>query len=592
MVKRSSNWFLLITLVFGFMMNALHIPVQAAEQTQASTLTVVGGETEGTIFPETSITLGESETAFDTLVKAVGQDEVEYMESPYGKMISGIKNVKATGNNYWAFYINGISAQVGADSYQVQDQDKLTFKLVDWTKPAEASATLSVIGKDGKELVTPLSEVAFLGEPTAFQFLQVAVGPNQVQYEQYDFGKMVTSINGVAAEGSDYWGFYVNGKMGEVGADSYKLKAGDVVSFKYESSSPPVTPGEGNDKPADSIAADTVKKSVGGAIQYALKNPIGDWEAIALKQAGKEIPTTYLETLKKLIKDKNGRFSRITDYERYTLGILAAGGNPTNIEGFNLVKSIYEGNVTKQGLNGVAYGLIALDSTNFEVPQTAKWTKLKLITELLNKQNADGGWSWDGSVTSDSDTTSMVLTALAPHKEETGIQASIDKGTVFLADQFTAGKIDNSSTASQIVIALSALGLDANETKYTKADGTSVMEYLLSFQNADGGFDWQGGDVSDTFSTSQGIQAVVAYQLMLNGKGSLYNLPLSLVKNETVTPAPKPVEQPQKHTDKAAGDKAGHRLPNTATNDYNVLAFGILLMMIGVFYFTIQRRKA
>lgn len=57
------------------------------------------------------------------------------------------------------------------------------------------------------------------------------------------------------------------------------------------------------------------------------------------------------------------------------MGALAAGEDPTNIEGYNLVQAIYNGNVTKQGLNGVAYALIALDSANFEVPSSAKWTR-------------------------------------------------------------------------------------------------------------------------------------------------------------------------------------------------------------------------
>lgn len=46
----------------------------------------------------------------------------------------------------------------------------------------------------------------------------------------------ITEINGIAAQVSkkEYWAFYVNGKMAEVGAGSYKLKEGDKIEWKIE----------------------------------------------------------------------------------------------------------------------------------------------------------------------------------------------------------------------------------------------------------------------------------------------------------------------------------------------------------------------
>lgn len=46
----------------------------------------------------------------------------------------------------------------------------------------------------------------------------------------------VTEINRRIAEDSkkEYWAFYVNGKMAEVGAGSYKLKEGDKIEWKIE----------------------------------------------------------------------------------------------------------------------------------------------------------------------------------------------------------------------------------------------------------------------------------------------------------------------------------------------------------------------
>ena len=46
----------------------------------------------------------------------------------------------------------------------------------------------------------------------------------------------ITEINGQEALNSkkEYWAFYVNGKMAEVGAGSYQLKDGDKIEWKIE----------------------------------------------------------------------------------------------------------------------------------------------------------------------------------------------------------------------------------------------------------------------------------------------------------------------------------------------------------------------
>ena len=46
----------------------------------------------------------------------------------------------------------------------------------------------------------------------------------------------VTTINGRAADSSkkEYWAFYIDGKLAEVGAGSYKLKDKDKLKWKLE----------------------------------------------------------------------------------------------------------------------------------------------------------------------------------------------------------------------------------------------------------------------------------------------------------------------------------------------------------------------
>ncbi len=600
MAKHYAKLAFVFLIVFGLVIGNIQSPAFAAEQINQGTVTVIGTDLAAPpSVPEKTVSFAANDTAFNALITAVGSNNVGYKDDPtYGKYITSINGVAATDSLYWAFYLNGISSPVGVDSYHVQNGDKIAFKFVDYPTTQKSTASLKIVGKDQKILYTSAYPISFLDNATAFQLLQVTLGSDKVSYSESKYGKYITSIDGVTPSGNDYWAFYINGKMAEVGADSYQLKPGDQISFQYETSQPvdntansspgSNNPGDGSSQTIAAISNAELQKAIDRATDYTLKNQVGEWDVIALKQAGKTIPATYLANTTQQIAEKQGKFSRITDTERYLLGVLAAGGDPTNVSGYNLVELVYNGNVAKQGLNGVAYALIALDSAQFPVPDTAQWTREKLISQLLEKQNADGGWAWDGSTTSDVDSSAMILAALAPYKDRKDAKAKIDAAVQYLSKQYLAGKINNSSSAAQTVIALSSLGIDANGTLFAK-DGTSLPKYLLSFQNTDGGFDWQGGDKSDSFSTSQPFEALVAYQLMRNGKGLLYHLPLA-ASNPAVKTAPASAAQATPIT-KAQDKQEGYALPDTATNAGNLILIGIGLMLIGAVYYIGRLRK-
>ena len=52
----------------------------------------------------------------------------------------------------------------------------------------------------------------------------------------YDFGELVTSIDGVGDDTSEgkYWSFYVNDTLSDVGATAYEVKGGDQMLWKYQ----------------------------------------------------------------------------------------------------------------------------------------------------------------------------------------------------------------------------------------------------------------------------------------------------------------------------------------------------------------------
>jgi hypothetical protein len=57
---------------------------------------------------------------------------------------------------------------------------------------------------------------------------------HNVELQSYSFGDMVVGIEGVKADSSNFWAFYVNGNMAQVGASQYVTKDGDVIEWKLE----------------------------------------------------------------------------------------------------------------------------------------------------------------------------------------------------------------------------------------------------------------------------------------------------------------------------------------------------------------------
>jgi uncharacterized membrane protein len=55
---------------------------------------------------------------------------VEIKDFSFGQMVTAIDGKKAEdGKNFWAFYVNGVQAQVGAGSYQTKNGEQIEWKL-------------------------------------------------------------------------------------------------------------------------------------------------------------------------------------------------------------------------------------------------------------------------------------------------------------------------------------------------------------------------------------------------------------------------------------------------------------------------------
>ncbi|UJF32615.1 S-layer homology domain-containing protein [Paenibacillus hexagrammi] len=263
---------------------------------------------------------------------------------------------------------------------------------------------------------------------------------------------------------------------------------------------------------------------VGPAIDRAskwLKNGVelSDWSAYALHTAGVPVSANYLDSVIAMLKEKNGTFRKVTDYERLALSVQAAGGNPQSIGGFNLIERIYNNEQMEiQGTNGPIYGLLALHGGSYDLPAEAKWTPEKLLQWILDAQNQDGSWPLAKGEKGEPDLTAAALAALTPYKEQSTVITAMEKAVKWLSAQqaddggFTLKGVENAESTAQVIWGLSVSGIDPVNNPQFHSGDKSMLAYLLGLQLSDGSFPHTKDGQSEVIATEQSLMALGAYQ--------------------------------------------------------------------------------
>lgn len=294
---------------------------------------------------------------------------------------------------------------------------------------------------------------------------------------------------------------------------------------------------ENNPQSIGTVGRDGVKEAIGKVAQYLnTSSYTSDWVTIGQSIAGQTIAPAYLngmvQTVNQYFEDFNNGIGKVTDLEKWTLSILAAGGDPRNIAGHDLVAGIYnfyipsgDRDITFQGLNGVIFGLIALDADHYPVPADARYSRDYLISYLLDHQNSDGGWDLGVSGTSDVDITSMTIQALAPYYTRPDVKTVVDKAVDWLSGVqrsdggFASSGTVNSESISQTVIALCANGIDPASQNFIK-NSRSLLDALLAFQQPDGSFRHTLTETrGNNMATEQAYLALLAYNNYVKDNG-------------------------------------------------------------------------
>ena len=156
---------------------------------------------------------------------------------------------------YWQLFINGTAASVGAGGYALEAGDSVVWCYSKYGDPAptdQLSVSCEVVGqaKDGGQqtwaqpTTIQVKEGSTAAELSEQVFKQTGIGADtgtgsygwhlNTLTSPFDEGVKL-STEKVDASTWNYWQFFVNGKLANVGAGNYTLKAGDKVSWVYGS---------------------------------------------------------------------------------------------------------------------------------------------------------------------------------------------------------------------------------------------------------------------------------------------------------------------------------------------------------------------
>ena len=261
----------------------------------------------------------------------------------------------------------------------------------------------------------------------------------------------------------------------------------------------------------------------------------GEWRVIGLVRAGREVPDSFYEAAVKYVQDnidESGRLhaAKSTDNSRMIVALTAIGNDVTDVGGYDLLSGLddmdYIGN---QGINGTIWALIAFDSHDYEIP-TGDVTREKLVQAILDAQLSGGGWALAGTV-GDPDMTGMALQALAPYYgSNAAVTTAVDKALTWLSGiqakdgTFTCSEGVTSESLSQVITALTALGINPETDSRFVKNGVSAVDALSKFYVEGGGFKHGLTGERNMMATEQGYYALVSYYRLLQGKTSLYDM--------------------------------------------------------------------
>lgn len=251
-----------------------------------------------------------------------------------------------------------------------------------------------------------------------------------------------------------------------------------------------------------------------GIVGYYSKNKtnLDTWrEVIGLKEAGQDVSRAPW-VLPDWKTDQLNEDSQPTDYAGTILGMLAAGQNPKDVGGRNLVDELAalqnDDGSFSTWMNQTIWAVIALDKAG------GSYDTEKAVEFMLSQQKSDGGFALFGD-SGDPDTTGDALVVLAQHKDIAGVPDSINSAIGCLKalqlpnGGFSSWGNESPESAAAVIRGLLACG-EKNITSgdWQKEKG-NMIDSLFSFQLEDGSFIHSTSETKyNAMATEQALMAV------------------------------------------------------------------------------------
>lgn len=490
------------------------------EETDEITVSVTISAPNGTWLSK-SVTVPKDSTVYHAFKKALEGSGISQSGAASGYVRSMTKDGVTYGefthgeNSGWLYMVNGMLPTVGLTSYHIKDGDSIYwYYTTDWTKDPAASAMMQeVTAEDVIKLIDAIGTVT-LDSGDAINAARMAY--NKLTAEEK---AKVTNYDVLLAAEAAY---------------------AELLLAELEK------------EPAATDWQTPYKKTLDEAAKRELA--FGDeWLAIALSRSGKTVPAGYYDSIVKAVQAAAGNLSdtKYTEYSRTILALTALGKNPADVGGYDLLNKLADmDKVTYQGINGAIFALIALDSGRYDVPAAPEGTnqtsREALVAYLLDAELPEGGWALSGD-TADVDITAMALQALAGYQSQSEVKNAVDRAldtlsTLQLADGgFGSWGTVNSESCAQVIIALTALGIDPTTDSRFLKHGFSPLDALCAFYT-DGGFRHSKDGAVDAIATEQALCALTAYYRFTNDLSALYDMADTAVDATPAQPTA-PVEE-------------------------------------------------
>ena len=304
-----------------------------------------------------------------------------------------------------------------------------------------------------------------------------------------------------------------------------------------------------------------VLRTLAGGAKPEFGSVGGEWKVLAIARSG------FYPTQSGYFSEYYAKIEKLVA-ANLIIALSSIGRDARSVAGFDLTAPLGDFNyVKKQGLNGVIFALIALDcNKNYGMSDI----KSQCVDLLLSRECDGGGWAL-GLGAAEADITAMAITALAPYRKAA---AAIERGVEKLSalqnanGSFSSGGVETSESCSQVLVALSTVGINAHKDSRFIKNGNSALDALCAFY-VGGGFAHMANGGANSMATEQAAYALCAYDRFLSERSSLYNMndvsPVSPAE-PTDKPTPKPTGKPTAApTDAAPSDAAYSTAPATDT---------------------------